>query len=172
MLGLLRKGIDVSPCRVIIICLSTISVTVVDASSGRLVATINAPNVYELGFSPLGNFIITWQRPSKDADGDPSKNLKVRRLDAEAGSDPDEDERYVVGQFVQKSQTRWNLQYTSDERYCARLVTNELHFYQSDDLGQVWAKLRVDGVADFALSAGGSPAVAVFIPERNVSQHG
>lgn len=156
----------------IIICLSPISVTVVDASSGRLFAIINALNVYEVGFSPLGNFIITWQRPSKDADGDASKNLKVRRLDAESGSDPDEDERYVVGMFVQKSQTRWNLQFTSDERYCARLVTNELHFYQSDNLGQVWAKLRVDGVADFALSAGGSPAVAVFIPERNVSQKG
>lgn len=156
----------------IIICLPTVSVTVVDASSGRLVATINVPNVYELGFSPLGNFIITWQRPSKDHDGDASKNLKVRRVDAEAGSDPDEEDRYVVGLFVQKSQTRWNLQYTSDERYCARLVTNELHFYQSDDLGRVWAKLRVDGVADFALSPGGSPAVAVFIPERNVSQQG
>lgn len=156
----------------IFICLSTISVTVVDASSGRLVATINTPNVYELAFSPLGNFIITWQRPSKDANGDASKNLKVRRLDAQAGSDPNEDDRYVVGLFVQKSQTRWNLQYTSDERYCARLVTNELHFYQSNDLGQVWAKLRVDGVADFALAPGGSPAVAVFIPERNVSQQG
>ena len=74
--------------------------------------------------------------------------------------------------FVQKSQTRWNLQYTSDERYCARLVSNELQFYQRDELGQVWAKLRVDGVADFALSPGGSPAVAVFIPERNVSEQG
>lgn len=156
----------------IFICLSTISVTVVDASSGRLVATINTPNVYELGFSPLGNFIITWQRPSKDANGDASKNLEVRRLDAQAGSDPNDADRYVVGLFVQKSQTRWNLQYTSDEQYCARLVTNELHFYQSNDLGQVWAKLRVDGVADFALAPGGSPAVSVFIPERNVSQQG
>lgn len=125
-----------------------------------------------MGFSPLGTFIITWQRPSKDDDGDVSRNLKVRRVVAEAGPDPDGDDRYVVGLFVQKSQTRWNLQYTSDERYCARLVTNELQFYQTDDLGQVWAKLRVDGVADFALSPGGSPAVAVFIPERNVSQQG
>lgn len=123
-----------------------------------------------MGFSPLGTFIITWQRPSKDDDGDVSKNLKVRRVVAEAGSDPGEDDGYVVGLFTQKSQTRWNLQYTSDERYCARLVTNELQFYQSNDLGQIWAKLRVDGVADFAMSPGGSPAVAVFIPERNVSE--
>lgn len=93
----------------------------------------------------------------------------MRRVVAVPGSDIHEDERDVVGLFVQKSQTRWNLQYTSDERYCARLVTNEIQFYQRDDLGHVWAKLRVEGVADFALSPGESHAIAVFIPERNVS---
>lgn len=122
-----------------------------------------------MGFSPLGTFIITWQRPSKDENGDVSKNLKVRRVIAEDGSDSHEGKRDVVGLFVQKSQTRWNLHYTSDELYCARLVTNEIQFYQRDDLGHVWAKLRVEGVADFALSPGGIHAIAVFIPERNVS---
>lgn len=93
----------------------------------------------------------------------------MRRVVAEAGSGSHGDEHDVIGLFVQKSQTRWNLQYTSDERYCARLVTNEIQFYQRDDLGHVWAKLRVEGVADFALSPGGSHAIAVFVPERNVS---
>lgn len=93
----------------------------------------------------------------------------MRRVIADDGSDSPEGKRDVVGLFVQKSQTRWNLHYTSDELYCARLVTNEIHFYQRDDLGRVWAKLRVEGVADFALSPGGIHAIAVFIPERNVS---
>lgn len=87
----------------------------------------------------------------------------------ETPADSNGDEHTIVGSYVQKSQTGWNLQYTSDERFCARVVTNEVQFYQSDNLAKVWNKLRVEGVTDFALSPGKNQAVAVFIPERKVS---
>ncbi|KAM0716008.1 hypothetical protein Q7P37_008522 [Cladosporium fusiforme] len=137
-------------------------VTVVDASTGHVVTTLPTDNVYEIGFSPAGTYIITWQRPTKDADGNANKNLKIWRTLDEAAPE----ERDVVGKFVQKAQTGWNLQYTHDEKYCARSVTNEVQFYKSDDLGTVWNKLRVEGVADFALSPSDNSSVAVFIPER------
>lgn len=140
------------------------SVTVIDSSVGHIVTTLPAENVYELGFSPLGTFIITWQRPSKDEEGNATKNLKVwRTIDDNAGEDG---ERAVVGKFVQKSQTGWNLQYSPDEQFCARCVTNEVQFYESKDLGTVWQKLRIEGVSDFALTQGKTHSVAVFIPER------
>lgn len=92
--------------------------------------------------------------------------MKVwRTIDDNAGA---EGQRGVVGQFVQKNQTGWNLQYTSDERFCGRCVTNEVQFYQSDDLSTVWNKLRVEGVTDFAVSPGKNHSVAVFVPERKV----
>ncbi|KAK5173153.1 uncharacterized protein LTR77_003275 [Saxophila tyrrhenica] len=139
-------------------------VTVVDASVGHVVTTLPANNVYELGFSHFGTYIITWQRPSKDENGDAVKNLKVwRTIDDNAN---DSGERDVVGKFVQKNQTGWNLQYTHDEAYCARCVSNEVHFYESKDLSTVWNKLRVEGVQDFALSPGKTHSVAVFTPER------
>ncbi|KAI9699874.1 MAG: hypothetical protein M1820_007049 [Bogoriella megaspora] len=139
-------------------------VTVIDASIGSVVTQLPADNVYELGFSPYGTYIITWQRPTKDESGNAVKNLKVwRTLDDNAGA---EGQRSVVGQFVQKSQTGWNLQYTSDEKYCARCVTNEVQFYESGDLGTVWNKLRVEGVTDFAVAPGGEHSVAVFVPVR------
>jgi translation initiation factor 2A len=142
-------------------------VTVIDASVGHVITTLPAENVYELGFSPLGTYIITWQRPGKDEKGDAIKNLKVWRV-VEGGPDTGQDEHNVVGRFVQKSQTGWNLQYTYDEQYCARVVTNEVQFYQSGDLGTVWNKLRVEGVTDFAVSPGKNHSIAVFIPERKV----
>jgi len=77
-------------------------------------------------------------------------------------------EKETVGRFVQKSQTGWNLQYTSDERFSARVVTNEVQIYESHDLSNVWNKLRVEGVADFAVSPGKAHSIAVFIPERKV----
>ncbi len=142
-------------------------VTVIDASIGHVITTLPAQNVFELGFSPLGTFIITWQRPTKDDNGDAVKNLKVWRV-VEEGPDAGEEEHNVVGRFVQKHQTGWNLQYTYDERYCARVVTNEVQFYQSEDLGTVWNKLRVEGVIDFAVSPGENHSIAVFVPERKV----
>ena len=140
-----------------------VSVIIVDPAAGNVVSTVPADNVFELGFSPLGTYLITWQRPSKDANGDAVKNLKVWRVVEGNG-----DEHAVVGRFVQKSQTGWNLQYTPDEKLCARVVTNEVQFFQSEDLSTVWNKLRVEGVLDFALSPGRNQSIAVFIPERKV----
>ncbi|GAB7361223.1 hypothetical protein MBLNU230_g1285t1 [Neophaeotheca triangularis] len=143
---------------------STENVTVIDASIGHVVAILPTPNVFELGFSHAGTYIITWQQPSKDEEGNAKKNLKVwLTVDEAAGKDGD---RVEVGKFVQKSQKGWNLQYSSDEKYCARCVNNEVQFYESKDLGTVWNKLRVEGVSDFALSPGKNHSVAVFVPER------
>ncbi|OJJ34249.1 hypothetical protein ASPWEDRAFT_173670 [Aspergillus wentii DTO 134E9] len=151
-----------SPCGRYFAWASPDKVTIVDPSAGHVVSTISAENVFELGFSPLGTYLITWQRLSKDANGDAVKNLKVWRVvESDSG-----DERAVVGSYVQKSQTGWNLQYSPDERLCARVVTNEVQFYQSENLSSVWNKLRVEGVADFALAPGNSSSIAVFIPER------
>ena len=141
----------------------------VDPSVGSVVTNLPAPNVYELGFSPLGNYVITWQRPTKDESGDAVKNLKVWKTLGASGSQ--DDKKDVVGQFVQKSQTGWNLQYTSDERLCARLVSNEIQFYESDNLNTVWNKLRMEGVGEFAISPGKDHSVAVFVPERKVNGH-
>ena len=131
-------------------------------------STLPAENVFELGFSPLGTYIITWQRSSKDENGDAVKNLKVWLvIDEKAATEGVEKE--AVGRFVQKSQTGWNLQYTYDEKFCARVVTNEIQIYESHDLTKVWNRLRVEGVTDFAVSPGENHSIAVFIPERKVS---
>lgn len=141
----------------------------INSSAGSVVTTLPADNVFELGFSPLGTFIITWQRPSKDVNGDAAKNLKVWKVaGADQAVEDGEEEDYVVGRFVQKSATGWNLQFSQDEKLCARVVTNEVHFYETTDMARIWSKLRVEGVADMALSSGDDHAVAVFVPERKV----
>ena len=40
------------------------SVTIVDAETGALQATLSAPGVMEIGFSPKGSYCITWERLS------------------------------------------------------------------------------------------------------------
>ena len=68
--------------------------------------------------------------------------------------------------FKAKMELPFELISDADEKLCARCVTNEIQFYESHDLGTVWKKLRVEGVADFALSESKSVSVAVFVPER------
>jgi len=155
---------DYSPCGRFFGYASAEAVTVVDASSGQQVLTLPIINVYEIGFSPRGTFLITWERPAKDENGDATKNLKVWRTLEEgvAGAD-----KQPLGSFVQKQQGNWNLQYTADEKYCARLVTNEVQFHESHDLITVWNKLRVEGATSYALAPGlQNHAVAVFTQER------
>ena len=149
--------------------LTSYRVNIIDTDTGAIISTLPTENVYELGFSPLGTYVITWQRSSKDEAGDAVKNLKVWRVVEDTAND-NEQEKGTVGKFVQKSQTGWNLQYTFDERFCARVVTNEVQIYESHDLTKVWNKLRVEGVADFAISPGENHSIAVFIPERKVSR--
>ena len=52
-----------SPCGRFFGWASAESVTVVDASTGHQVLNLPLVNVYELGFSPLGTFVITWRAP-------------------------------------------------------------------------------------------------------------
>ncbi|PMB70318.1 Eukaryotic translation initiation factor 2A [Beauveria bassiana] len=153
-----------SPCGRYFGWASPEAVSVIDASTGVTILTLPILNVYELGFSPQGTFLITWERPAKDENGDATKNLKIWRTVEEGVAAAD---KQPIGRFVQKQQGGWNLQYTADEKYCARLVTNEVQFYETHDLVTVWNKLRVEGAANFALAPGSkNHAVAVFTPER------
>ncbi|KAI0475087.1 translation initiation factor eIF-2A [Xylariaceae sp. FL0804] len=152
-----------SPCGRFLAWATSDRVSIVDASLGHALSTVAISNVYEIAFSPRGSFLSTWERPGKDEAGDATKNFKIWRTIEDI---PEGAEKQPIGQFVQKSQTGWNLQYTSDEKFCARLVTNEVQFYDSNDLRTVWNKLRVEGLTDFAIAPGQSHNVAVFVPER------
>lgn len=152
-----------SPCGRYLAWASSEFVCIVDASVGHAIASIPILNVFEIEFSPKGTYFSTWERPSKDEDGNATKNLKIWRTIEGLG---DGEEKMPIGFFVQKSQSGWNLQYTADESSCARMVSNEVHFYDCNDLKSVWNKLRIEGVAAFSVCPGQAHAVAVFVPER------
>ncbi|KAJ2892438.1 putative eukaryotic translation initiation factor 2a protein [Zalerion maritima] len=154
---------EYSPCGRYFAWASNEFVSIHDASVGHVVSSMVVKNVFELSFSPKGTFLSTWERPAKDEAGDATKNLKIWRTVEDL---PEGTQKTPHGCFVQKSQSGWNLQYTADESLCARVVTNEVQFYDTQDLKTVWNKLRVEGVATFALCPGQAHAVAVFIPER------
>lgn len=154
-----------------------------DASEWTQWCEIKRPKIIDLWFSPQGSYLATWERPSKsitsnrcpvNRESDSSNTHTVAKLEDGSGSlnlivwDAKTGEQ--IAAFSQKSLNSSSFQWTSDEKYCARLVTNEIQFWESKSVGKaVWAKLRLEGVAQFSLSPGKAPAVAVFIPERKVT---
>jgi len=67
----------------------------------------------------------TWERPWKNEDdGQAGKNLKIWAMSTGE----------LIIEFVQKSQNGWSLQYTQDEKYCCRNVTNEVHIFESANI--------------------------------------
>ena len=86
--------------------LTACRVSVIDASTGDLVSTVPAVNVFKLGFSPLGTYIITWQLPSKDEAGNANKNLKVWKTlpdEAEAGGGLLVDDTALTPEWVREN---------------------------------------------------------------------
>ncbi|KAH8551581.1 eukaryotic translation initiation factor eIF2A-domain-containing protein [Umbelopsis sp. PMI_123] len=133
------------------------SVKVFDAVTDTQISEVTRTNVIDVWFSPKGTYFATWERPTKLEDGSGSNNLLI--WESKTGAQ--------FAAFSQKAYSNSNIQWTEDEQYCARMVTGEVHFWESKNVGQnVWAKLKLEGIAQFSLSPGKSPAVAVFIPER------
>ncbi|CAG8631400.1 13825_t:CDS:10 [Ambispora leptoticha] len=132
-------------------------VVVIDTETTEIVKEIPRKNVVEIGFSPKGTYISTWERPVKLGENIVHKNLIL--WEVESGEE--------LISFTQKSQNNWNVQWTDDEAFFCRMVTNEVQFFDSKRVDKgVHSRLRLEGIADFSLSPGKSPSIVVFIPEK------
>ncbi|KAJ1818847.1 hypothetical protein LPJ60_004103 [Coemansia sp. RSA 2675] len=135
---------------------SAAEVRVVDAQSLNTVSVISRPGIVDVQFSPSGTYVVTWERYSKSDDIAASQNLRV--WDSVTGEQQ--------GAFTQKTFSDQALQWTDDERYCAKLFSGEVRFYAPTALGKAALALKLDGITAFSVSPGLAPSVAVFVPER------
>lgn len=135
-------------------------------------------------FSPLGNFIVTWERPIKTKDGsNPPNNLKV--WDANTG-------KLLHGLFAKAMPQKLpsqnpsgiggeqysTLQFTHDETLLCHVVSNEIQVYDTQDIIRQSApirstfKLRCANISSFTLAPKNITStsafqylVSTFVPE-------
>lgn len=135
-------------------------VRIFEAESGKEKTVLDIPNVVEIGFSPRGSYLLTWHRSIKDeASGNFLPNLTVWNVSQGEKLDA----------YLQMSQGSWSLQYTYDEKFCARQISkNLIHFYESGNMKTPYAKLQSPDVTigEFLLSPGQNYSVSVFFPEQ------
>lgn len=132
--------------------------TVVDPDSGAVLAKIPVAAA-DLYFSPKGTFIVTWVRPKKNSEsGNWENNLLVWAV-----ASPES----PVGEFLQKSQGSfrggWSVQWTGDEQFGLRQTApGTLVAYDASFKNQAGKLTMPDGIAEFSVSPGRNPAVAIF----------
>jgi len=134
-------------------------VTILDAITYEPIREFKKTNVIDINFSPKGKFLALYTKFVKSQDPDiQPHNMFIYEVST--------GELKIT--FVQKSQNNWKVQWTDDESVCARLVTGEVHFYDTRkfDLG-IRSKLKLPQMTAFSMSPGRTPSVAAFVPEKN-----
>lgn len=122
------------------------------------VGTLPLSNVVLMAFSPGGSLLVTCQRPTKDAAGQPSKNLKVWDVSTLT----------TVFEVTLKDVTKesWPAcHFSSDDKHILMPVTNNVQIYTSTDSFKVYRKVTVKGLTTMSVSPGPSPVLAAFTPE-------
>jgi len=122
----------------------------------------------DFSLSPSGRHLATFCSPptgnltTGEAAGT-TPNLRVWRLPKRAGEPAVE-----LAAFLHKQQSSWDLQWTADEAFFARLQgKDEVRFYRADDAGKPAFLIKSENLGAFSLSPGAYPKAAVFIKEAN-----
>ncbi|KAF8985258.1 eukaryotic translation initiation factor eIF2A-domain-containing protein [Cyathus striatus] len=132
-------------------------VRIYQAEGAQLLQELPLANIVEIGFSPRGTYLSTWERPVKKDDGTQHKNHRI--FSASTGNE--------LISFTQKSQTDFDVQYTFSESHAIRLVNSEIQVYRPAEWEKgVVDKLKVEGASMVRLSPGLNPSVAVFVGEK------
>lgn len=131
--------------------------------AGAVVSEVPCTDNSWMAFSPKSSFLMTWSKPVTTSSGSPAGNLKI--WDTSSGQ--------MVTSFFQKNFKRDAVQFTADERYCCRSVSNEVHILTVADFStasaSITAKVHHKGVTQFRIApvplTDGSFVVAVFNAE-------
>lgn len=127
------------------------------AEGAQLLRQLDLPNIVEIGLSPRGTYLSTWERPAKLEDGAQHKNHRVFSVST--------GEELIA--FTQKAQEGWDLQYTITESHAVRLVGADIQVFRPAEWSKgVADKLRVEGATSVVLSPGLQPSVAIFVAEK------
>lgn len=133
---------------------------------------LDLPNVYDMKFSPNGNFLSTWQRIS--AVNDQPLNVKIWHLKSKS----DTDNLELVFQYGANSQNDWSLQFSKLDNYVIRQVNKQLRIVKIDpkssgikfDFEKPYAFLKQEetkqSFSTYLISPAENPTICTFTPEK------
>ncbi|SCU79029.1 LAME_0A06898g1_1 [Lachancea meyersii CBS 8951] len=134
----------------------------------QLLLNVSVKDVYDLHFSPSGNFLSTWERPSLS---DPDhKNVKIWELNLET---PPESPKYA---YQAKVQNGWALQFSKLDNFALKQFGKELRIVKIDandanatfNFDKPYSKLVPEQqISSFLISPSEFPTICTFAPEKS-----
>lgn len=133
-----------------------LKVKVLDISCGDVLFEVAKQKTQDFAFSPKSTYLALYEdfftTPS-NPQGNPNMdiyNLKTGQL---------------LKSMIMKKRNGWQPRWSSDEELCARCVSNEVQFYNSDQLdGTAIKKLYMQGVSEFTFGTTSDPLyVATYV---------
>ncbi|CCD27083.1 translation initiation factor 2A NDAI_0J01910 [Naumovozyma dairenensis CBS 421] len=129
-------------------------------------------DVYDLHFSPSGNYLSTWERTS--INNPDHKNVKIWYLNE--NFDPTTNAIEPVFEYQAKSQSGWSLQFSKLDDYAIKQFKGELrivkidHQHKKFDFTNPFAILKQESDSQFfstyLISPSEHPTICTFTPEK------
>ncbi|CAI4484385.1 BAQ_1a_G0020520.mRNA.1.CDS.1 [Saccharomyces cerevisiae] len=141
----------------------------------NVLLTMKLSDVYDLHFSPAGNYLSTWERASIQ---DPNhKNVKVWYLNKPFKKDCVSEDIVPAYEYQAKSQSGWFLQFSKLDNYALRLFKHDLKIVKLSsanadnfDFQSPFAVLSDDETSQhfttYLISPAEHPTICTFTPEK------
>ncbi|EDZ72092.1 YGR054Wp-like protein, partial [Saccharomyces cerevisiae AWRI1631] len=141
----------------------------------NVLLTMKLSDVYDLHFSPAGNYLSTWERASIQ---DPNhKNVKVWYLNKPFKKDCVSEDIVPAYEYQAKSQSGWFLQFSKLDNYGLRLFKHDLKIVKLSsanadnfDFQSPFAVLSDDETSQhfttYLISPAEHPTICTFTPEK------
>ncbi|XP_022093860.1 eukaryotic translation initiation factor 2A-like [Acanthaster planci] len=132
------------------------STTVIRVADWVVVQQIPTNRTAQLGFSPRGTYLATWQQYHAIKDN-PAASYNLHIWNLETGKS--------VKATIQKKRALWRPQWTSEESVCAVFASGGVHFYRDHDFENITARLTLPRMEGCVLSEGEAPpTVGAYVP--------
>ncbi|SCW00063.1 LAFE_0B08636g1_1 [Lachancea fermentati] len=155
-----------SPCGRFMALATTDAVSVyTNEEFTNLLISFPLKDVYDLHFSPSGNFLSTWERPSLS---EPEhKNVKIWYLNVEA---PSSEPKFA---YQAKVQNGWALQFSKLDDYAAKQFGKEVRLVKLDNedtefnFNKPYTRLVPEQpISNYLISPAEHPTICTFSPEK------
>lgn len=132
-----------------------------NTATGAQLFTLPVGDAEYVEFSPKGTFLLTWSRATKGSATAPTTadSGNYRIWDVSSGS--------LVTSFSLKVYKAQSIQWTANEEFAFRLVTNEIQIFRGDALTAPIDKVYHKGLTQFQVTPTVTPyvSIAAFNPE-------
>lgn len=134
-------------------------ISLCSTATGEEVRSIGITDAEYVEFSPKGSYLVTWSRPTKGSATASTEGGNMRVWNTSNGE--------LVTSFSQKAYRTQAIQWTANEEYCFRMVSNEVQVFTDGNLAVPTDKVYHKGLTQFHVTPTTAPyiTIAVFNPE-------